>query len=321
MAASLLSFGEFGHERRDEIALADRIENVRSIYQFAGDAVHGFRRRVAQRDLAEAKPGARQLAVIGGGIASSGLVLSTHLLELAGRLGGTAAPVGGTGTNDRIGGAFIDLREMLQRDGRIVEKAQRDPAGHEVEFRAVIGIGRRRRLAHHSIRGLRVAEVDEPAGQKPPLAPPFIGVLTSQIVGRNREQQRGRGRKFVVSHQPVKAAQREAHIAACFAGSRVEQRPSLGGVRLGGCASFNNRHFIDPETLCSAHRRTEVFGAYAPVHACRVVDAGQLVVELVEQGGLQLGRQFRRPPYRANFARSASLIALSFQHARKREPA
>ena len=72
-------FGEVAHERGDEIALADRVENVRSIYQFAGDAVHRFR-RVAQRDLAEAMPGACQLAVIGGGIASSGLVLSTHLL-------------------------------------------------------------------------------------------------------------------------------------------------------------------------------------------------------------------------------------------------
>ena len=107
-------FGEVGHERRDEIALADRIENVRSVQQFARDAVRRFRRRVAQRDLAEAKPGARQLAVIGGGIASSGLVLSTHLLELPDRLGGAAAPVGGTGTDDRIDRAFIDLREMRQ---------------------------------------------------------------------------------------------------------------------------------------------------------------------------------------------------------------
>ena len=208
---------------------------------------------------------------------------------MAGRLGGAAAPVGSTGTNDRIGRAFIDVREMLQRGGRIVEKAQRDPASHEVEFGTVIGIGWKRRLANHPIRGLRVAEVDEPAGQQPPLAPPFIGVLTSQILGRSREHQHSRGREFVVSHQPVKAAQREAHIAACFAGNRVEQRPSLGGVCLGGCAGFNNRHFIDPETLCSAHRRTEVFGAYAPVHACRVVGAGQLVAELVEHGGLQLG--------------------------------
>ena len=127
--------------------------------------MHRFQRRVAQRDLAEAEPGARQLAVIGGGIAGSGLVLSTHLLELPGRLGGAAAPVGGTGTDYWIDRAFIDQREMRQGDGRIVEKPQRDPASHEVEFGTVIGIGWRRRLAHHSICGLRLAEVDEPAGQ------------------------------------------------------------------------------------------------------------------------------------------------------------
>ena len=240
---------------------------------------------------------------------------------MAGRLGGATAPVGSTGTNDRIGRAFIDVREMRQCGERIVEKAQRDPAGHEVEFGTVIGICRRRRIAHHLIRGIRVADVDEPTGQPPPLPPPFIGVLTSQILGRSREHQHSRGREFLVQHQPVKAAQREAHIAACFAGNRVEQRSSLGGACLSGGAGFDNRHFIVPETLCSAHRRTEVFCAYAPVHACRVVGPCQLVAELVEHGSLQLGWQFRRPPYRANFARSAGLVALSLQHARKREPA
>ena len=52
-------FGEVGDERGDEVALADRIENVRSAQQFARRAVHRFRRRAAQRDLAETEPGTR----------------------------------------------------------------------------------------------------------------------------------------------------------------------------------------------------------------------------------------------------------------------
>ena len=107
-------FGEVGHERHDEVALADRIENVRGTQQFmrrCGAPV--LAASGSQRDLFEAEPGARQLAIIGGGIAGSGLVLRAHLLELAGRLGGAAAPVGGTRADDRIRRAFVDMGEML----------------------------------------------------------------------------------------------------------------------------------------------------------------------------------------------------------------
>jgi hypothetical protein len=49
---------------------------------------------------------------------------------------------------------------MLQRGGWFVEKAQRDPAGHEVVFGTVIGIGRGRSFAHDPIGGCCVAEID-----------------------------------------------------------------------------------------------------------------------------------------------------------------
>jgi len=48
----------------------------------------------------------------------------------------------------------------------IVKKAQRHPTSHEVIFSTVISICRRRGFAHNAIRGLWIAEIDEPAGQK-----------------------------------------------------------------------------------------------------------------------------------------------------------
>jgi hypothetical protein len=50
------------------------------------------RRLTRQRDRSvEAEPSAGQLAVIGGGVAGSGLVLRAHLLDPAGRFSGAAA--------------------------------------------------------------------------------------------------------------------------------------------------------------------------------------------------------------------------------------
>ena len=123
-------------------------------------AVRRLRRRTQHHDVVEAEPCACQLAVIGGGIAGRGLVLRAHLRGLAGRLGGAAAPVGGTRKRERIGHAVVDVGEMLGRRRRIGEKAQRDPAGHEVDIGAVIGIDRRRGGARHLIGGRGIAEVE-----------------------------------------------------------------------------------------------------------------------------------------------------------------
>ncbi len=227
-------------------------------------------------------------------MAGSGLVLGAHRIELAGRLGGAAAPVGGARAHDRIGRVLVDTGEMLERGRRIGEEAQRDPAGHEMEFGPVIGIGRGRGLAHDPIGGLRGAEIEELAGEHPTLAPPFIGVLTLQILARSREHQLDRGRDAVVPQQPVKAAQGVAQLPACLGGNRVEQFPALGGVRLGGGASLDDRDFVVAEALGRAHRGAEVLGADAPVHAGGVIGAGQEVAERVEHRGFRFGRQRRR---------------------------
>ena len=90
------------------------------------------------------------------------------------------------------------MGEMLARGNGIGEKTQRDPPGHEVNVRLVIRIGRRRRGAHDLIGGGRIAEIDELASQRAARAPPFVGVLTTQILRRGGERQLDRGRNVVL---------------------------------------------------------------------------------------------------------------------------
>ena len=111
----------------------------------------------------------------------------------------------------------------------------------------------------------------------------------------------------------MKAAQRVAQIPAGLAGNRVEQGSGLGGIRLGGGASLDDRDFVAAEALGCAHRRAKVLGADAPVHARRMIGAGQHVAELVEGSGFCFSRQFRRLPCQSNFALSAGAIAFAHQ--------
>ena len=69
----------------------------------------------------------------------------------------------------------------------------------------------------------------------------------------------------------------------------------------------------------STHRRAEILGANAPVHTRNVVGRGQIIAERIGNRAFQPGRQFRRLPYRVNFARSARTVTLVPQYARDRE--
>src|ERR1700730_8709464 len=59
------------------------------------------------------------------------------------------------------------MGEMFARRRRIVAIAQRDPAGHEMEFRPVIFIGRQRGAAHDLISVLELTQIEAVGGQHP----------------------------------------------------------------------------------------------------------------------------------------------------------
>src|SRR3974377_646176 len=145
--------------------LTDLIENIRGVQQFVRVGVRSFRRRTQRYDIAQAKAGACQLAVIGSGVAASSRVLRVHLLDLARRLVGTAAPVGGPPQYNRVAHSVIDVNEMLECCSWIVEKAQCNPAGHEVKLSTVIGICWRGGATRHLICGCCIANVEKLANQ------------------------------------------------------------------------------------------------------------------------------------------------------------
>src|SRR5262245_46745951 len=110
------------------------------------------------------------------------LKLCLHLVDLAGSLERTAAPIGGTCQHNRIARSFVDFSEVPQRHDWIRQEPQRDPAWHEVEFCAVIRIGRSRYLADNVVGGVWITEIEQSARQQATFSPPFIGVLTPQII-------------------------------------------------------------------------------------------------------------------------------------------
>src|SRR5215471_14011411 len=107
---------------------------------------------------------------------------------------------------------------MLKRCARIMEKAERDPASHEVVFGAIIYIGGKRSVAHHAISRLHLAEIDETSGQQAALAPPFIGVLMLQISPRGFRRHLGRRCEFIARQRASLApASSSAPLLAEFA--------------------------------------------------------------------------------------------------------
>ena len=149
------------------------------MYHIASRATRQRRRR-NDRNLTMTKSRAGELTVISRGIGRGGLILRAHFVRLVGSLRRSASPIGGARQHDRIARTVVNVGEVRERCGWVVQKSQGNPAGHEVVFRTVIRIGGDGRLAHDAIRGLRIAEIDEPAGQEAALAPPFISVLAFQ---------------------------------------------------------------------------------------------------------------------------------------------
>jgi hypothetical protein len=69
-------------------------------------------------------------------------------------------PVAGARERDRIVVAVGDLGEMAERGCRVVEEAQRDPAGSELVLGAIVVPARDGGVARDTIGGLGLAEIE-----------------------------------------------------------------------------------------------------------------------------------------------------------------
>jgi hypothetical protein len=168
-------------------------------------------------------------------------------------LGGPAQPIAGARQCGRMLRAVGDAREMLQRGGRVVKEAQRDPAGREVAFRAIELLRRRRCVARDQVGRLRLADVEQLARQQPPLHPPLVEVIETRRVMRDGQHQLPGLGDLVVAPQPLQAGKEIARIVPRLHWHRLEQR--LGVARFLGDrdACFGDREFGAPEPFGRAH--------------------------------------------------------------------
>src|SRR5947199_10553985 len=105
-------------------------------------------------------------------MARGSFIVGSHLVVLADRLGGAAAPVMRPRKDDRIGRSIVNMGEMRARRRGSVEIAQCNPAGQEMEICPVIFIARQCGVAHHLIGVLELALIAPLAGEMTPLPTP-----------------------------------------------------------------------------------------------------------------------------------------------------
>src|SRR6516164_4042368 len=120
----------------------------------------GLWRRRRQCERRQPQPRAGELPVIGGRTARRRLILGPRPLGLVQRFRHAPEPVVGARVRGRMAGHVLDAREVGCRSFRVIEKAQRDPARHEMALDARVFFGRLSPLRHHAIGRVGVAHVE-----------------------------------------------------------------------------------------------------------------------------------------------------------------
>src|SRR5262249_43607573 len=141
-------------------------------------------------NLGEAELGAGQLPIVGRAVARRHFVVGVRLLGSAQCLGGAPSPISGAGKRDWIGYARADAGKMLGREPRVVEEAQRDPAGRELLVDPVVLLGGPGGVADDLVGGPEIARVEQFARQQAALDPPFIHIPDYGGITRRAKQQR-----------------------------------------------------------------------------------------------------------------------------------
>ena len=174
-----------GENRDRDFALVELVEQLHRAHDLQPfDSAAAAGRGAVQLDLRQAEFRARQLAVIAGRLRGRRRVGGAGLLGAAGRFRGAALPVAGARQRGRIDAADADAREVLRGRGRVVQEAQRDPAGGEFLLGLVDVARGQGGVARDQIGGAVFADVEHLARQQPPLDPPFVEIVAAGRVLR-----------------------------------------------------------------------------------------------------------------------------------------
>ena len=130
-------------------------------------------------------------------------------------------------------------------------------------------------------------------------------------------------RRFVellLAAQLLDLAEDEAGIAVQFARYRLEQRPGVGGLLVGGDPRLGQRKMTRAQPLGGAHPAGFLFGAIEQkIHPRLVVARGQQRAEQIECGGLGVFRHAVAAPGIADQPLGIGAIAAPDHHLRQRE--
>ena len=205
-----------GENRDRDLALVEFVEQLHRADDFQPlDAAAA--RHAVQFELRQAELGARQLAVIAGRLFGGAAIGGAGFLRAACGFRRAALPVAGARQRGRVDAADADAREVLGGHRRIVEEAQRDPAGGEFLLGLVDVARRQRRVPRDQIGGAVFADIEHLARQQPPLDPPFVEIVQAgRILWRAQHQLRGLG-EFFLAAQQLDFCEHVAGIAAQFA--------------------------------------------------------------------------------------------------------
>src|SRR4029077_8659306 len=117
------AFRKVSDERQYKVELADRIKIVRRMYHIASRATRQRRRR-NDRNLTMTESRAGELTVISRGIGCGSLILRAQFVRLVGSLCRSASPIGGARQHNRIARTVVNVGEVRERCGSVVQKSQ-----------------------------------------------------------------------------------------------------------------------------------------------------------------------------------------------------
>jgi hypothetical protein len=187
-------------------------------------------------------------------------------------------------------------REMIGGGRRIVQEAQRDPAGGELLIDAVIALRRRRRLARHAIGGLRVVIVEQLAHQQAAFRPPLVEIDQGRGFLRRGQDQPAGFLRFVAFAQPLHLGENIAGVAARRSRHRVERGLGIAGFLDYRRAGARNHQIVAAKTLGGAHARLDILGIKALLHARLVIGGRKQVAEQFDDFFLDIGAGFVLAP-------------------------
>jgi hypothetical protein len=132
---------------------------------------------------------------------------------------------------------------------------------------------RRGSIARDPERGLRIAGIEQLAGQQPPLVPPFVGVVYRCRRRRRGEHCLRRLIDLVTAAQPLRERKQISGVALRLGGHRVEQRFCLGRLVDHRLMRLDDRDLRGTKPLRRAQSGPGFLGIEPAIHPRLVIAA------------------------------------------------